>query len=72
MRESTSSSDRKPTATNRMHTNEACGMKCCYFLFHSDVNFLRVHYTQESDRGSFGPLFVFLVGGGGGGAWTHT
>ena len=30
----TSSSDRKATATNRMHSNdlEACGKKCCYFL----------------------------------------
>ena len=29
----TSSSDRKATATNRMHSNdlEACGKKCCYF-----------------------------------------
>ena len=28
----TSSSDRKATATNRMHSNdlEACGKKCCY------------------------------------------
>ena len=33
----TSSSDWKATATNRMHSNdlEACGMKCCNFLFHS-------------------------------------
>ena len=31
------SSDRKATATNRMHSNdlEACGKKCCYFCFHS-------------------------------------
>ena len=38
----TSSSDRKATATNRMHSNdlEACGMKCCYFLFHSKAKFL--------------------------------
>ena len=38
----TSSSDRKATATNRMHSNalEACGMKYCYFWFHSEVKFL--------------------------------
>ena len=40
----TSSSDRKATATNQMHSNdlEACGKKCCYFWFHSEVKFLRV------------------------------
>ena len=40
----TSSSDLKATATNQIpvHSNdlEACGMKCCYFLFHSEVKFL--------------------------------
>ena len=38
----TSSSDRKDTATNQMHSNdqEACGMKCFYFWFHSKVKFL--------------------------------
>ena len=38
----TSSSDRKATATNWMHSNdlEACGKKCCYFWFHSEVKFL--------------------------------
>ena len=38
----TSSSDLKATATNRIHSNdlEACGMKCCYFLFHSEVKLL--------------------------------
>ena len=36
-----SSSDRKATATNQMHSNdlEACGKKCCYFWFHSEVKF---------------------------------
>ena len=36
------SSDRKATATNRMHSNDiqACGMKFCYFWFHSEVKFL--------------------------------
>ena len=38
----TSSLDRKATATNRMHSSdlEACGKKCCYFWFHSEVKFL--------------------------------
>ena len=38
----TSSSDRKATATNQMHSNdlEAFGKKCCYFWFHSEVKFL--------------------------------
>ena len=37
-----SSSDRKATATNRMHNNAlaACGMKYCYFWFHSEVKCL--------------------------------
>ena len=39
----TSSSDQKATATNWMHGNdlEACGKKCCYFWFHSEVKFLK-------------------------------
>ena len=38
----TSSSDRKATVTNQMDSNdlEACGKKCCYFWFHSEVKFL--------------------------------
>ena len=38
----TSSSDRKATATNRMHSSdlEACGKKCCYFWFHFEVKCL--------------------------------
>ena len=38
----TSSSDQKATVTNSMHSNdlEACGKKCCYFWFHSEVKFL--------------------------------
>ena len=37
-----SSPDRKATATNQMHSSdlEACGKKCCYFWFHSEVKFL--------------------------------
>ena len=40
------SSDRKATATNRIHSNdlEACVMKCCCFWFHSVVKF----FTLES------------------------
>ena len=39
----TSSSDQKATATNRMRSNdlEACGKKCCYFWFHSEITFLK-------------------------------
>ena len=38
----TSSSDRKTTATNRMHSSalEAFGKKCSSFWFHSEVKFL--------------------------------
>ena len=38
----TSPSDQNVTATNRMHSSdqEACGKKCCYFLFHSEVKVL--------------------------------
>ena len=38
----TSSSERKATATNRMHSSdlETCRKKCCYFWFHSEVKFL--------------------------------
>ena len=40
----TSSSDRKATATNRMHSSDletcGCGKKCCYFWIHSEVKFL--------------------------------
>ena len=37
-----SSSDRKATVTNRIHSNdlETCGKKCCYFWFHSEIKFL--------------------------------
>ena len=33
---------RMATATNRMHRNDlkACGKKCCYFWFHSEVDIL--------------------------------
>ena len=36
------SSERKATASNRMHSSdlEAFGKKCCYFWFHSEVKFL--------------------------------
>ena len=37
----TSSSDKKATETKQMHSSdlEACGNKCCYFCFHSEVKF---------------------------------
>ena len=40
------SSDRKSTATNQIHSNdlEACVMKCCCLWFHSVVKF----FTLES------------------------
>ena len=43
----TSSSDWKATATNQMDSNdlEACGKKCCYFWFHSEVKFL-AHFSR--------------------------
>ena len=43
----TSSLDLKATATNQIHSNdlEACGMKCCYLLFHSEVKFLTSFWT---------------------------
>ena len=36
------SSDRMAAATNQKDSNdlEACGKKCCYFLFHSEVKVL--------------------------------
>ena len=49
----TSSSDWKATAANQMDSNdlEACGKKCCYFWFHSEVKFLtcfwRLFRAQE-------------------------
>ena len=56
----TSSSDRKATATNRIHSNdlERCVMNCCCFWFHSVVNYLPLnlainrsaHCTQVSDQ----------------------
>ena len=50
----TSSSDRKATATNQMQSNdlEACGKKCCYFWFHSEVKFL-THFCCLSGLSHF-------------------
>ena len=44
----TSSSDRKATATNRMHSSdlETCGKKCCYFWFHSEVQIFDAFLTS--------------------------
>ena len=41
-RGSPSSSERKATESNQMHSRdlEAFGKKCCYFWFHSEVKFL--------------------------------
>ena len=41
-----SSSDRKATATNHMRSSDlkACGKKCCYFWFQSEVKFLTRFY----------------------------
>ena len=33
---------------------EACWVKCCSFLFHSEVKFLCIHRSQLSDSGLFG------------------
>ena len=43
----TSSSDWKATPTNQMNSNdlEACGKKCFYFWFHSEVKFLTSFYA---------------------------
>ena len=39
------------TATNRMHSNdlEACGKKCCYFWFHSEVKFFDAFFDVFLD-----------------------
>ena len=44
----TSSSDRKATSTNRMHSSdlEVCGKKCCYFWFHCEAKFLTLFWTS--------------------------
>ena len=44
----TSSSDRKATATNRMHSSdlETCDKKSCYFWFRSEVKFLTRFLTS--------------------------
>ena len=49
---------KKATATNQMYSNdlEACGMKCCYFLFHSKVNFFMRSLFSGEWQCSFGPL----------------
>ena len=41
-----------------MHSNdlEACGMKCCYFLFHSEVNFFMRSLFLGERQWPFGPL----------------
>ena len=51
------------TLTNRMHMNdlEACGKKCCYFGFHSEVCFLVTYWTKPSPLISIN-LFLFFMG----------
>ena len=48
------SSDRKGTGTNQMHNNdlEACGKKCCYVWFHSEVKLL-THFGVFLDLVNF-------------------
>ena len=52
------SSDWKAIATNQMYSNdlEACEMKCCYFLFHSEVNFVMRSLFSCERQWPFGPL----------------
>ena len=47
-----------------MYSNDldTCGMKCCYFSLHSEVNFLCVNCSQVSDSGLLGLLFLFSSG----------
>ena len=63
LQESTSS-DWKATAANQMYSNdlEACGMKCCYFLFHSKVNFFMRSLFSGEQQWPFGPLVSFALG----------
>ena len=57
------SSDLKATATNQIYSNdlEACGMKCCYFLFHSEVNFFMRSLFPGERQWPFGPLVFWLA-----------
>ena len=54
------SSDWKATSTNKMYSNdlEACGMKCCYFLFHSEVNLFMRSLISGERQWPFGPLVI--------------
>ena len=56
------SSDWKATAKNQMYSNdlEACGMKCCYFLFHSEVNFFMRSLFSGERQWPFWPLVYLL------------
>ena len=59
----TSSSDRRATATNQMYSSdlEACGKKCCYFLFHSKIKFL-THFDVFLDLVIFANFNVISIG----------
>ena len=55
-------SDRKATATNRVHSNniEACAKECSYFWFRSEVKFL-THFDDFlilSDFASFNAISI--------------
>ena len=52
------SSDWKATAEKQMYSNdlEACGMKCWYFLFHSEVNFVMRSLFSGERQWPLGPL----------------
>ena len=54
------SSDWQAIATNGMYNNdlEASGMKCCYFLFHSEVKFFMHSLFSGERQWPFGPLVL--------------
>ena len=58
----TSSSDRKATGTNRMHSNDlkACGKKCCYFWFHSEVKIFDAFLTSVWTKSLLRILMQYL------------
>ena len=54
------SSDWKATSTNQIHSIdlEACGMKCCYFLFHYEVKIFMRSLLIGERQWPFGPLVI--------------
>ena len=63
--QTTSSSDRKATATHWIHSNdlEACVMKCCCFLFHSIVKFLTLESSSSYSGERSVPLGALVRNG---------